>query len=145
MKYKKTCECCRQTITAYTHNLNKPLIQALRQLVDFYDTNRRECNLQGDLRLTKNQYNNFQKLQYFKLVQRTEHGYYPTQKGSDFIYGKVPCFNSVATYGKDVLEYNHEAWVTHKSQPYKVMVSDIDQFAYKKREEYKEEKRDSLF
>lgn len=65
MKYSETCSCCDHTVTAYTHILNKSLVEALIQLVDFYNVKKCKCRLQNDLNLTKNQYNNFQKLQYF--------------------------------------------------------------------------------
>ena len=120
MKYVNVCECCGSQITAYTHKLNQPLANALRQLVVFYERNGRACKLQKDLPLTINQYNNFQKLQYFKLVQRTKKGYFPTRKGSAFVYGEIKVYDMVATFGSTILDYDHEAWNTVRKQPKEV-------------------------
>lgn len=146
MKYQETCDCCGNKITAYTHNLNKPLVSALRQLVDFYQDTQidhrvsgKVCNLAKDLKLTHNQLANFQKLQYFGLVQDTKGGWYPTQLGIDFINGVERVYSPVATFKSEVLPFSHEAWKTH-SKPVLVGVKEIDETSYKQREEYASEK-----
>ncbi len=140
MKYQKECECCGHVITAYSHHLNKPLVQALKQLVVWYEDTKKPANLQANLNLSKNQYNNFQKLQYFGLVQRTEKGWYPTDIGFQFIYGEISVYNKVATFGKDILGYDHEAWKKVKVKPQMVFVEDIDRDSYKTRVDYQNEK-----
>jgi len=146
MQYKRNCNCCGHSLTAYTHRLNKPLVKALRELVDFYEDNREMANLQKDLKLTKNQYNNFQKLQYFDLVRRVETlGWIPTKKGLNFVHGLEPCMTTVATFGKEILKYDHIAWQTHKGTIESKYIGDIDETSYKRRTEYKEEKQDRLF
>lgn len=148
MKYSiKACKCedCPGKITAYTHNLNKSMVGALRQLVDFHEKNRRAANLQKDLTLTKNQYNNFQKLQYFGLARRLEHGWTPESLGIDFIYGGGVVMVPAATLGGEVLLPWHEAWNFHKRERRSVTIHDIDQLSYKQRPEYAQEKANSLF
>lgn len=145
MKYTKECEHCQNIITAYTHTLNRPLVESLRKLVDFYEEKKRGCNLQSDLNLSKNQYNNFQKLQYFRLVFNRIDGWVPTFMGTSFIEGKLTILNPVATFGKSILPDDHEAWGTHNSERRTVGVQDIDIMSWKRREEYKEEKRKTLF
>lgn len=145
MNYTSNCSHCGHQITAYSHSLNAPLVQALEQLNNFYFLKKRGCNLQKDLTLTKNQYNNFQKLQYFGLVARTENGWLPTQLGSNFLRGGVAVVNPVATFGKEILESMHEAWKTSKKKPSPVHISQIKNYTWKGREAYKEEKRVTLF
>lgn len=140
MKYTQSCPCCGQITTAYSHNINRQMVGVLRQLVDFYEENRKPANLQRDLKLTKNQYNNFQKLQYFGVVVRTQHGWYPTEIGMDFIYGDRMIYNPVATFGSNILPIGHEAWKTATKQPQQVAVQEIDETSYKRRENYQEEK-----
>lgn len=104
MNYKKQCECCGHQITAYSHNINAQLANALEQLVEFFIKTGHGCNLQKDLKLSKNQYNNFQKLQYFGLVHRNDNGWIPTSKGVNFINGEATIEVPVATFGKEILK-----------------------------------------
>jgi hypothetical protein len=145
MKFTYDCECCGHKLVAYTHKLNKMMVSSLEQLVEFYDQNHRRANLQKDLHLTKNQYANFQKLQYFELVHRDSNGWLPTQKGSDFIAGKVWVPNTVGTLGKKILEPDHPAWETHQRRIDWVKVGDYIPTTYKQREEYQDEKSLTLF
>jgi len=140
MKYQEICECCGSVVTAYTHNLNVPLVKALRKLVDYFEARRLACNLQDDLDLTHNQLANFQKLQYFGLVYGANGGWIPTKSGIDFIHGEVAVKNPVATMANKVLADDHKAWETHTKERTLVMVNDIDNFSYKQREEYQKEK-----
>lgn len=140
MKYQEVCDCCGSVVTAYTHCINVALVKALRQLVDYYEQEKKPCNLQKRLNLTHNQFTNFQKLQYFGLVLRTIDGWYPTEKGIGFIAGELSIKNPVATFKNEVLSYNHEAWKTHKAEPVDLWVNDIDQFSFKKRSDYQSEK-----
>lgn len=116
------------------------MVNALRQLVDWYESTKLPANLQKDLNLTKNQYNNFQKLQYFGVVQRTEKGWYPTVSGIEFIYGREKIPNRVATIESDVLPDGHPAWNTTEKFPVLMGVTEIDHTSYKQRLEYQEEK-----
>lgn len=140
MKYTRQCDCCGHQISAYTHNLNNQLVYALEQLVKKYLKEKKPYNLQKDLVLTKNQYNNFQKLQYFQLVTRSVCGWKPTEYGVEFIKGEVCVFNKVATFGKDILPPHHEAWNTGDDKPKLVHIREIKNFVWKGREEYQEEK-----
>jgi len=141
MKYSETCHCCHHTVTAYIHRLNAGMVEALKQLVDHYSRHRRRVNLQKDLNLTKNQYNNFQKLQYFRLVHRDTGGWVPTSGGTRFIQGEIGCPDVVATMGKEVLSWWHKAWDTHGAVTKTVYVTDFLDTRYKGKEEYKEERR----
>jgi hypothetical protein len=132
-------------VTAYAHNLNAQMVQALEQVVDHYWKKGTGCNLQKDITLTKNQYNNFQKLQYFGLVVNTEKGWIPTQLGSKFMAGELVILNPVATFGKEILSPLHEAWKTVEKKPNTLHIRQIRNYNWKGREEYKEERRQTLF
>ena len=114
-------------------------MEALRQLYDFVHVNIAEkpfavANLQKDLNLTKNQYNNFQKLQYFGLVERYKKGWEIRQKGIDFIEGKIAISDKAMTFGGEVVLPPHKAWNGVKIA--KKYVYEIDENSYKKIEEY---------
>ena len=145
MKYSKTCECCGHMVTAYSHNINAQLVHALEQVAKHYTQYSKGCNLQKDLVLTKNQYNNFQKLQYFKLVSNTETGWVPTQLGMGFMNGDNVIMNPVATFGKEILNRFHEAWDTSENKPKITHISKIRNYEWKGREAYKQERRSTLF
>ena len=144
MKYHETCPTCGHQLTAYKHRLNKSQVNALMQLVLWYRKTGKPCNLQKHLTLTKNQYNNFQKLQYFQAVTRTTKGWFPTNKGIDFIEGRGYLWNRCATIeSKLINELDHPVWQNAK-RPVMVRVWDIDETAYKKREEYQTEKSNQM-
>jgi len=145
MDYKRNCDCCGHQTTAFSHNLNAQLIQALDQLNDYYFKNHRGCNLQKNLNLTKNQYNNFQKLQYFNLVTRVEDGWIPTIVGTKFLQGDITVENPVATFGKEILNRYHEAWRTSERVPTLIHISQIRNYNWKGRKEYQGEKSQTLF
>lgn len=138
MQYQKECECCGNIITAYTHRLNTWLINALQKLVNEYKKTGLWCKI-AELNLTTTQYNNFQKLQYFRLVYRIDGIRTPTEKAILFLDGKIPIYPRVATMGKDILWLDHPARQTDHSMPTRKYVYEID-WNYKRREEYQEEK-----
>ena len=144
MKYEQRCGECGHKKIAYTHTLNKPLVSALAQLVEFAEMHGKPANLQKNLELTKNQYNNFQKLQYFGLVRRTDSGWSPTQLGIEFIHGREKVWNRVMTIESEVLDHSHEAWVGSKKYPVLMGVSDFIYGAYKQKVEYQTEKREQM-
>lgn len=145
MKYSKKCDCCGQQITAYIHNLNQPLVSALRQLVDFYEAHKCECNISHDLSLTHNQIANFQKLKHFGLVELLKKGgYFPTEHGIKFIYGDEFAPTMAASMGNETLPVSHPAWDTHPTKPIWVSVKEIDNFSYKQKSAYREEKSNQV-
>ena len=114
MKQVKVCECCGHKSTVYSHNLNATLASALKKIVYAYYSEipiyRRPLNLQKDLDLTKNEYNNFQKLQYFGAVLKVSGGWFPTLYGIAFIFNNYRLPKKVKTLNGEVLPYSHEAW-----------------------------------
>lgn len=134
MKLREKCNHCGTIIQSYSHSLNKPLVEALRQLYEFQKNHLKIANLQRDLALTKNQYNNFQKLQYFGLVEHETKGWSVTAKGYKFIQGEIAISDKAMTFGGEVVLPPHKAWSGVKIS--KKYVYDIDIISYKKIEEY---------
>lgn len=141
MNYQEKCECCWNIVTAYCHKINASMCSALEKAINAFVELKRPLNLQNDLDLTKNQYNNFQKLQYFWLVDRVEGWRKPTHKARYFIRWLNPVQNRVATLWKKVLPENHPARDTDK-QGFKLVYIDSvrNEKKYKKRDEYVKEK-----
>lgn len=144
MSFNSKCGYCGHVEAAYSHHLNAQMVMALRQIVDFYEKEKRPCNLQKDLCLSKNQYNNFQKLQYFGLVARTKEGWWPELNGDGFIRGEKMCYDRVATFKKSVLGAESIFWKDVKEKPRLVRVWDIDVSSFKSREAYQQEKTSQL-
>jgi len=141
MTYTTTCECCWHKVTAYTHRLNKNLLDGFTKLVEFYKEHNRSCSL-SELDLNNNQYSNFQKLQYFWIARRDENWRTPSVFWNQFFLWISPCRDVVATMWKEL-----EIWIDHKfrqeknKKPKILMYSDFcDIHWYKKREEYQVEK-----
>lgn len=142
MKYSKTCECCGHIQTAYTHNLNEPMVLAFNVVVEEYLATKEPVNVYGLERLDYNQKCNFQKLKYFGLMDFAGGvGWFPTALGLQFYYGERAVITPVASMGNEVLPDNHEAWDTHGGKRRWVYPQDVaNEWAYKKRPDYKAEK-----
>ncbi len=121
--------------------MNKPLVEALRQLYDYNMKRYFPANLQKDLNLTKNQYNNFQKLQYFGLVDHTFSGWLIKDKGCKFIEGQLAISDKAMTFGGEVVLPPHKAWNGVKIS--KKYVYDIDRESWNKIEEYRNGKEEA--
>ena len=80
MKYARDCDCCWKSVTAYTQ-LERMIDQCVWKTCWIYNQKTKKKQKLSDLDLTINQYSNFQKLQYFKIVYRNELWRQPTEKG----------------------------------------------------------------
>lgn len=86
------CPHCGSKITARKESLSRGLMDTLYKFADATTRiGKAEIHLQKDTHLTKNQYNNFQKLRYFGLVAKgSEPGkWLLTSRGRDFLLGGV--------------------------------------------------------
>ena len=144
MKYNKICDCCGQGVVAYTHNINRPIVEAFIRLVEYYQDTRSGVNINQDLGLTHNQKCNLPKLQYYGLIRRTPEGWFPTIRGMMFYFGEIPVLAPVATLGNEVIPDNHEAWDTHEKSRKSIMIGDIVETHYKPRSAYQQEKSNQL-
>lgn len=141
MKYSTQCDCCWQKVTAYSHKLNSPMIDALGKLIRAYKKKKRRIHIWKDIILSKAQYCNFQKLQYRGIVHRNNLWYVPTPTWIMFREWQVQLYTHMATLWKDILWFDHPAWKTHKSLPIRKFIREFDwQYSYKKREEYQSER-----
>lgn len=140
MKYWTECECCGHKIVAHVHRLNKGLVDAFCTFRFFYWSNVGNPNV---LPLTHNQKANWQKLQYWWIVERVKGGWVVTDKGHDWRFDRISINDIVATMWKKILPYNHEAWHTTKVMPKWIALSSVltleEYKQYKRREDYQEE------
>jgi len=143
MKYQRQCECCGQTVTAYSHNINGPLASAFIALTERYLESKQPVNINKECGLDHNQIANFQKLQHFLIVKRIEGaGWVPTPVGLSFYYGECRVLNPAGSFGNRTLSDDHEAWKTHKKPRIAVSLKDLidGPWEYKKRPEYQAER-----
>jgi len=84
---EEICKCCGHKIRTHSHLLTKVLIIGLDKLYKIGGAGKLR-----EMDLTPVQYDNFQKLQYFKLVNNEDGTYFITTLGVNFLKGlvKVP-------------------------------------------------------
>lgn len=126
------CEACGAKMVEYKHNINKPLLHGLTALFNAGG----ESNLKH-LHLDRSQWDNFQKLRYWGLVEKFKDDkgnriagtWTITAKGRDFLFNRVSVQKSTWTYRGDFKRYDGEH----------IYAKDIDDISYKIREEYASE------
>ena len=104
------CEACGGKLVRYWHRLTRGLVRALLNFAEFGPGEHKllhKGNTKG--RLTYSQTCNFQKLQYFDLVEKRGEGPHSglwaiTELGWRFIAGAVRVPSSVCTFRADVVE-----------------------------------------
>jgi hypothetical protein len=121
---KENCPHCGQSVMKHKHSLSLAMVETLAKSLsgDFH--------LRKDLNLTKNEYHNFQKLKYFKLVEMTgKAGYWKlSDKGSLFLSGKLSVPKWVQTFNNKVTDWSSD----------RILRQDIDvDFHWKKIEDYR--------
>jgi hypothetical protein len=105
----RICECCGAKIVEYKHSFSKALAVGLGRLHFFAGG---PVNLKN-LGLTRNQWDNFQKLRYWGLVNKatkadgTRAGgeWFLTKKGVDFIEKGIGITKSVWTYRGEAVRF----------------------------------------
>ncbi len=98
---KKYCEYCGASLNEHKHSLSKALVQGLIKLSETENP----INIK-ELNLTRNQWDNFQKLRYWDLVSKhqTPEGkrvggtWFITDRGTRFLNGNLAVSKSVWTY-----------------------------------------------
>jgi len=135
-----------QRVSAYAHKLNAGMVQSMIDVYREYLRTGKPVNVIKLKTLTYNQSSNFQKLKFWGLVTSPEKGsgYFVTPKGLDFLRGRIPVLDLVASLENEVLPYTHQCWQTHKTKPQARMVHeflDMDKYTYYKNyEEFREER-----
>jgi hypothetical protein len=101
MKENNTCECCGAKTVKYKHNFNVGLFAGLLKLYNYGAP----ASLK-DLNLTVNQFNNFQKLRYWKLVENEKNKWTISKHGIDFINQNIKIPKQVTTYRKETIDFS---------------------------------------
>lgn len=130
MDKSKFCERCGAKTVKYKHSFSKALAIGLYKL---YESGRIPINLKH-LGLTRNQWDNFQKLRYWGLVKqahrpdgtRLNGEWVITQEGVDFIERGTSIQKNVLTYRGEAVEFVGDT----------CFFLDVHDTAYKKRPEY---------
>lgn len=138
MIYQEVCPCCGHRERVYFHKLNKPMVNALKILCDMYLSHKRRLKLH-ELGLNNNDFNNFQKLQYWGLVHRDADGYVPTRKAYDFLTNRTWVYDVEGTWKGNVIAIDHPAWKNKKTPRKLITISNygvILDYRYLKLEDY---------
>lgn len=131
------CEHCWNRSKIHFHALSERLVRSFMLLVS-------ECRRVWfkvklrDLKLNVTDNNNFQKLQYFWLVNRDEKWYIPTELWYMFAWWQRWVWSRVATLNNERLPNYHSCWdkKRDKFKPKKVFIQDVMPKEYMTREEY---------
>lgn len=117
---KNPCKCanCGASLRINTHRISKGLATTLAKFRDaVIKLDRNKIHLQKEIRLTKNQYANFQKLRYFGLVakyidkktKQHEAGYWLlTRRGNLFCKNKLEISKTVSTFRNKISDRGDE-------------------------------------
>jgi len=99
------CDHCGAKMVEYRHSLSKSLVRALFK---FWNVAGLEPLNLKEADLTRNQWDNFQKLRYFGLVEQCEpvkSGIWQVaRRGEQFIFGEIGVPKTAITYRGEVVE-----------------------------------------
>ena len=111
---KEYCACCGQSIMKHNHNFSKALAGILISISQKYGPGE-QFHLQKDLQLSKNQYNNVQKLQYWGLLIKyydsnriRKGGYWVLTPYAGQILNGNPICKTVTTFNNKIIESSRE-------------------------------------
>lgn len=114
------CKCCGASMKIHSHGLSRGLVNTLikfrKAVLNRPHYNFNKVHIPDDVVLTKNEYNNFQKLRYFGLVAKVrkadgsrEQGYWLlTRNGNAFCKGQKAISKSVQTFRNKIVSRNEE-------------------------------------
>ena len=104
------CEHCGANMKAYWQPLTGGLVSCLVKAIKYVHTNKKnEFHLSKHLDLSKNQYNNFQKLRFHALVAKVDDkpGYWLiTKRGGQFLRGEIAVPKKVETFRNEVIDHS---------------------------------------
>lgn len=111
LKQKKKCNNCGANMKMWWHMVTPGLVGDLMKSINFVkNANKNEFHLQKDLSLSKNDYNNFQKLRYHGLVTKVKEkaGYWLiTKRGGQFLRNEIEIPAGVKTFRNNIEEDGH--------------------------------------
>jgi len=98
------CECCGAKMEEYGITLRKGIVRAL---VKWYKKNGLEYGKKAEVKLSRGEYSNWAHLRYWGLIERPKSDgrggtWRVTQKGLDFITGKISLRKKVWTWRNKV-------------------------------------------
>jgi len=105
------CKCCGASMKSFYHTLSPGIVSGLIRAIQFVHTNKKnQFHLQKDLtNLTKNEYNNFQKLRFHGLIAHVPNksGYWLiTKRGGQFLRGEIAIPDQVQTFRNNVIGHS---------------------------------------
>ena len=122
---KNCCPNCGASMKVHNQRLSKGLVKLLIQFKGkVLELNRNEIHLQKDLKLTNNQFGNFQKLRYHGFIAKVydketklhKGGYWLlTKKGNQFVKSEISTAQSVFTFRNKIVD----------KSPNKVFLSEV--------------------
>lgn len=142
MKYATQCDHCLHQITAYTLNLNKPLVQAFWIFAQKTIAEKRGL-CKGELGLTNAQYSNFQNLRHFGVIElnREKETWTLTEIGVLFYNNQITLLSPVAHMAGKTLPDNHAAWETHHQPRQPRSIIDFEISGWDRRPEFQEQRK----
>lgn len=117
---KEVCPHCGASITENVHNLSRGLVKSLIKFGEAVDANGvNNIHLQTEVDLTKNEYNNFQKLRYWGLVYHADKDnsksgrWLLTKLGGQFLKNEVGVAKKIKTLrNKKTAEWPEEVYIS---------------------------------
>lgn len=106
---ERTCPHCGASMKVWRHSLSKGLVDVLVEFIGAVkQKGKNSIHLQNDMpNLTKNQYNNFQKLHYFGLVAKDDKNpghWVITKWGGEFLRGERKIEKFALTFRDKLVE-----------------------------------------
>lgn len=117
---KEYCPHCGASITENTHNLSQGLVKTLIKFAEAVrQKGENNVHLQTETNLTKNEYNNFQKLRYWGLVHHADKNnsksgkWLLTKLGGQFLRNEVGVAKKIKTLrNKKTAEWNELVYIS---------------------------------
>ena len=130
---KQNCPTCGASLLGRWEYISKGQLNTLAKFIKAVkDHNRNSIHLQDDIELTKNEYNNFQKLRYNGLVAHAADTgcWLITRRGANFLRGKIDLPKGVLIFRNRIQKY-HKTRVTVESvykneDPYWLKAGDFE-------------------
>lgn len=111
LKQKEKCNSCGASMKMWWHMVTPGLVGDLIKAIEFVKANKNEFHLQKNLNLSKNEYNNFQKLRFHGLVAKVKDrsGYWLiTKRGGHFLRGEMEIPVGVLTFRNKVVDHTEK-------------------------------------
>lgn len=104
---KEKCPHCGASLKSFWHTLTPGLVATLRKFIEAVKSKgMNKIHLQKDMSLSKNEYNNFQKLRYFGLVAKCKDekgSYLITRNGGSFLRNKLAMPKKIQTFRNKIV------------------------------------------